>query len=42
MDVRIDVIKKKTWRKSGESGRSSVVEKNIYDVDDICVKIVWT
>jgi hypothetical protein len=27
MDVRIDVIKKKTWRKSGESGRSSVGKK---------------
>lgn len=41
MDVRIDVIKKKTWRKSGESGRSSVGKKNEnYDVDDICVKIV--
>lgn len=41
MDVRIDVIKKKTWRKSGESGRSSVgKKKKNYDVDDICVKIV--
>jgi hypothetical protein len=29
MDVRIDVIKKKTWRKSGESGRSSVGKKKM-------------